>query len=66
MIYQFVDYYLFYWIFLVNLIVFYLVNYYFVMMMIFFFIGDPSLPFFDVGLDDFDLLDAFLADVMIG
>jgi len=33
---------------------------------VFFFIGDPSLPFFDVGLDDFDLLDVFLADAMIG
>jgi hypothetical protein len=36
------------------------------MMMIFFFIGDPSLLFFDAGLDDFDLLDVFLADAMIG
>jgi len=32
----------------------------------FFFIGEPSLPFFDEGLDDFELLDVFLADAMIG
>jgi len=32
----------------------------------FFFIGDPILLFFDEGLDDFELLDVFLADVMIG
>jgi len=31
----------------------------------FFFIGDPTLLFF-AGLDDFELLDVFLADVMIG
>jgi len=42
------------------------------MMMIFFFIGDlffigvPSLPLVDEGLDDFELLDVFLADAMIG
>jgi hypothetical protein len=32
----------------------------------FFFIGDPVLLFFDEGLDDFELLDVFLADAMIG
>jgi len=32
----------------------------------FFFIGDPSLVFFDEGLDDFELLDVFFADAMIG
>jgi hypothetical protein len=32
----------------------------------FFFIGEPSLLFFDEGLDDFELLDVFLADAMIG
>jgi hypothetical protein len=33
----------------------------------FFFIGDPTLLFFDEGLlDDFELLDVFLADAMIG
>jgi len=31
----------------------------------FFFIGEPSLLFFE-GLDDFELLDVFLADAMIG
>jgi len=44
MIYQFVV----SWIFLVNLIVFLFGD-----DKVFFFIGDPSLPFFDVGLDDF-------------
>jgi len=55
--YHLVDFYFSYWIFLVN---------FFFGDEDFFFIGVPSLLFFDEGLEDFDLLDVFLVDAMIG